>query len=772
MKKIIFQSIALCIAVQSMAQALCVKQSDGTISEFALSRVDSVSSVTAYTGFENGHEWVDLGLPSGILWSSSNVEGDYSWGETTTKTTYDWSTYKYANGSYDALTKYNNSSSYGTVDNKTVLEAADDAATQNWGGKWRMPTIDEWQELIDNCTWTWNYPKKFYKGRGPNGNSIFLPTVDYNDYAGSYGSYWSSSLYTSYPGSAQSVYFNSDNHGTSLGSRDHGHSVRPVYDEKIKTYTISLAEMENGTIVLSDTTAPAGKKITFDISPNSGFWLYSFSVKSGENEVTFTDNSFIMPAGDVQISAIFVTGLIYADLGLPSGLLWASCNIGATAPEEYGNYYAWGETTTKTTYNWSTYKYANGSNSTLTKYCDNSKYGQDGFTDTLTTLEAADDAATQNWSGNWRMPTDGEWQELIDNCTWSWISNYNSTSIAGYQVVSKNNGNRIFLPAAGCRYGVGLYYAGSSGYYWSSSLLSTYCPYYAMDVHFNSDNHGTSFDNRYYGQSVRPVYDEKIKIYTISLAEMENGTIALSDITAPAGKKITLTITSNFGYLLHSLNVMCGENEVAVIGNSFIMPAGDVQISAIFVTGSYVDLGLPSGLLWATCNVGSTSPEDYGNYYAWGETTTKSTYDWSTYKYTDGSSTTLTKYCTVDNKTTLEAADDAATQNWGSSWRIPTIEEWEELLEKCTWTWTTKNSVNGYEVRATNGNSIFLPAASCRINDELYNTGSCGCYWSSSLSTYDQDHAQHVGFDSDSDYHGTNHSYRYDGLSIRPVCKK
>lgn len=186
----------------------------------------------------------------------------------------------------------------------------------------------------------------------------------------------------------------------------------------------------------------------------------------------------------------------------------------------------------------------------------------------------------------------------------------------------------------------------------------------------------------------------------------------------------------------------------------------------------YVDLGL--SVKWATCNVGATKPEDYGDYFAWGETEPKSTYDWSTYKYCNGSNTTLTKYNTsssygtVDNKTTLELSDDAARANWGGSWRMPTTEEQDELRNNCTWTWTTQNGVNGYKVTGTNGNSIFLPAAGYRYDSSLDSAGSYGDYWSSSLYTGYPSYAYDLYFDS-SDV-GWYSSDRYYGLSVRPVC--
>jgi hypothetical protein len=187
----------------------------------------------------------------------------------------------------------------------------------------------------------------------------------------------------------------------------------------------------------------------------------------------------------------------------------------------------------------------------------------------------------------------------------------------------------------------------------------------------------------------------------------------------------------------------------------------------------YVDLGLPSGLRWATTNVGATNPEDYGDYYAWGEIATKTTYTWENYTLANGSSTTLTKYNnsssygTVDNKTTLEAANDVATQIWGGAWRMPTLEELDELERKCTWTWTTLNGVNGHEVKATNGNSIFLPAAGYRSGGVLEGAGSFGAYWLSSLFLVDPGYAYCADFGSD--YHDIGSEERRNGQSVRPV---
>ena len=188
---------------------------------------------------------------------------------------------------------------------------------------------------------------------------------------------------------------------------------------------------------------------------------------------------------------------------------------------------------------------------------------------------------------------------------------------------------------------------------------------------------------------------------------------------------------------------------------------------------AYVDLGLPSGLLWATCNVGADSPEDYGDYFAWGETETKSEYCWSTYKWCNGSETTLTKYNndsnygTVDNKTVLDLEDDAARANWGGDWRMPTYDEMRELYDNCTWEWTTQNGVNGSKFTGSNGSSIFLPAAGF-YGYNLYDAGSVGSYFSSSLSTDDPNNACSLDFTSG--YVGVSYSSRRFGRSVRPVC--
>jgi uncharacterized protein (TIGR02145 family) len=296
----------------------------------------------------------------------------------------------------------------------------------------------------------------------------------------------------------------------------------------------------------------------------------------------------------------------------------------------------------------------------------------------------------------------------------------------GYEVRSKTNNEYIFLPAAGIRdYDEPIKDLCSNGYYWSSSLRSTWdgydpngVPGYAFSYDFNSSGTVPYGGSRYMGRSIRSVYEE-------------------SNPPAP-------------------------EPEA-------------------------VDLGLPSGLKWASFNVGANNPYEYGNYYAWGETEPKPNYNWPTYKWCNGDYNKLTKYCTqssfwnssdpMDNKTVLDPEDDAASANWGGNWRMPTEEEWNELWANCTCTWTSDyngtgiagrivtSSISGYEDK-----SIFLPAAGDgQYGTTLCDAGSYGHYWSSSLYKY-PDGAWRVRFPSDAVY-GGDYARCY-GRSVRPVCPK
>ena len=380
-----------------------------------------------------------------------------------------------------------------------------------------------------------------------------------------------------------------------------------------------------------------------------------------------------------------IDGHEYVDLGLPSGLLWATCNVGAETPEEYGNYYAWGETSTKAEYTEAN-SLTNGKE--MGDISGNVQY----------------DAATANWGGDWRMPTKSEYNELLNNCTCTWTAH---NGVKGYKVTSNVNGNYIFLPAAGIRLMSSLGDAGNNGYYWSSTPVASNSSF-AFYLSFNNGYHGMYNNRRYSGRSVRPV---------------------------------------------------CG-------GNNAEPEEPETPETPNANVHEYVDLGL--SVKWATCNVGANAPEAYGNYYAWGETSTKAYTEENCATY-GLSNSQLQSQGYIDGEGNLTAQYDAAAANWGGDWRMPTKVEQNELLINCTWTWTTQNGVNGYNVEGPNGNSIFLPAAGYRSGSSLYGAGVYGGFWNSMPYGSNSGSAYYLDFSSSSLY--MYYDYRYEGRSVRPVLK-
>ena len=378
----------------------------------------------------------------------------------------------------------------------------------------------------------------------------------------------------------------------------------------------------------------------------------------------------------------------YVDLGLPSGLKWATCNVGASKATDYGHYYAWGETTIKI-------EYTEDNSLTYSKLMNdisgNAQY----------------DAATANWGGDWRMPMKVELEELKNNCTWTRIT---QNGVDVYKVTSKTNGNSIFLPAAGYRDGSSLYVAGYGGFYWSSTPADrSDGEAHAYDC-YSSDIDISYGEKRFYGCPVRPVFS--------------------GNFTGP-------------------------EEQPIVPENIYVE-----TISGTENGHNYVDLGLPSGLKWATCNVGASKATAYGNYYAWGETTTK-------YEYTEDNSLTYGKQM---NDISGNAQYDAATANWGGEWRMPNEAEVTELLQYCTWTWIIQDGINGYMVEGPNGNSIFLSAAGWINNTSFTYTKLFGGYWISTPDYIESETSDAFRLLFNTDSKGLNNGYsRYFGHPVRPV---
>ena len=269
--------------------------------------------------------------------------------------------------------------------------------------------------------------------------------------------------------------------------------------------------------------------------------------------------AFVATAATAQENSI--NGHEYVNLGLKSGTLWATCNVGASNPEDYGEYYAWGETTieTKEEYTWNDYKWCKGSEKTLTKYCSKSEYGDEGFTDDPTTLLPEDDAATANWGGKWRMPTKADIDELLAQTTDEWTT---VNGVKGHKFTAKNgSGNFIFFPSAGYKYSISskLFDDGNGGICWSSSLNESN-PAYAYYLVFNTDtdkgwyNVNRHNGPRQWGLSVRPVISKDDISTGIEYNNRE--TITNNDWYSIDGKRLSGKPTQKGVYIVNGKKVV------------------------------------------------------------------------------------------------------------------------------------------------------------------------------------------------------------------------
>ena len=473
-----------------------------------------------------------------------------------------------------------------------------------------------------------------------------------------------------------------------------------------------------------------------------------------------------------------INGHEYVDLGLPSGLLWATCNVGAETPEGYGDYYGWGCLNPDS--NGDTYR------KNINDISGNSDY----------------DVSTLNWGSEWRMPRIGEFDELQNNCTWTWTT---QNDVDGYKVTGPN-GNSIFLPACGYNNGSSFLDVGT-GFYWTSAPVPYGDLEEAFMYVFYGDEYSDYLTTRYRSQcnSIRPVSGGNFEgpaaqyasVTTSEVTEVtSNSAICGGNVTTDNSSAVTArgvcwstsqdpTISNNkttdgsgVGSFTSTLSNLAPQTTYyirAYVTNAAGTSYGEQKTFTTLSAGpnanghEYVDLGLPSGMLWATCNVGANTPEEYGDYFAWGETSAKAEYSSSNCANYLLSVSELQSQGYIDSEGNLMLQYDAATVNWGGSWRMPTKAEMQELIDNCTWTWTTQNGVNGYKVTSKkNSNCIFLPAAGSRYKSSLYNDGSEGLYLSSMLGDNSY-RAYYLGFSSDG--RNINSNIRYRGYSVRPVIE-
>ena len=826
-------------------------------------------------------DYVDLGLS--VKWATFNLGankqeglGDYyAWGETEPyyepgtamspiwkkgkEAGYAWPSYKWSDATGSTFYKYNSNSIYGSkygkVDYKFNLEPEDDAAAGNLGGDWRMPTFSELRELQDNCSFEHSQKNGVdgilltSKVPGYTDKSIFLPCAGnyfeksltgINKWADIWSSYISEQCVCAQgitSSNSQSVNFSLFD-----ASRRSGKTIRPVHGKFIPVETFSLNTTE---IVLK-----VGDYFVPDhvISPSNASEKSLMYFPDDEKVVRYaTDRIYANGEGSTYVTAVASNGMSakfkvtvkagepmepeYVDLGL--SVKWATFNLGARKPEDFGDYFAWGETEpyyepgTKMNlvwkkgkeagYDWLSYKWYDQDSHEITKYNIDRDSGP---VDHKFILDPEDDAATANWGENWRTPTPSEFDELMENCYWDWTDNYENTGVEGhiiYSLVPGYEGNSIFLPAAG--YATEDFLNASIASYWMSHATwayeggkrdNRYSYLFAIQIHDAAFMAG----ERYFGLTVRPVYGKLVPVTSFSLspANMElavGESIKITKTILPdnATEKMVFMESSNTSVV--EVDLAAGTVLGAAEGSATIIGYASNGLSAtctITVKGTaeqqpkYVDLGL--GVKWATFNVGATKPEEPGDYFAWGETTPyyesgyaisdypvwlpgkEAGYDWPSYKWCDGAWDKLNKYCTdsyygkVDNSTVLEPKDDAARANWGMPWRMPTKADMEELLNpaNCEWEWTSEGGMPGYRVTSKipgyTTQSIFLPAAGRRIELAREAFGETGFYLTSTLSATSTRTDIKELFEAcmDDPYSWADEDRCY-GFSVRPVCE-
>ena len=464
------------------------------------------------------------------------------------------------------------------------------------------------------------------------------------------------------------------------------------------------------------------------------------------------------------------------DLGLPSGTKWASYNVGATKPEEYGGYYSWGETEERDQYYFTTYSLCDGTVSSCHDIGEN-----------ISGTEY--DVAHVKWGGEWCMPTKDDFQELVYTCDYKETTR---NGVKGYQFTGPN-GKYIFLPYTGYCWNTENSKAGSEGSYWSATQTTSVNK--AHEMSFKKDEVlWNCYINRFAGLTVRPVIHSTPALADLTLSSTEPITVKVDD-------KATIEITSGNGnYTAKSDNedvaIARVENNATVIIKGISTGSATVtvtdtqsgQTASIEVTVTsddivpyltcpddhhphMIDLGLPSGKKWACCNVDAISPEDYGGYYAWFETEVKDDYSWSTYIHADG-----TEYSFHINdifEDTFWEQNDVAHMKWGGSWMVPSSDDFKELKKYCTYQWTSRYGIEGAKFTSkNNGNCVFFPAAGYKSGIYRYGANSHGDYWSRGATLdYDENWLYGYSFSFGSTGSVVVDTAPYEGLPVRPVWK-
>ena len=770
-----------------------------------------------------GLEFVDLGLPSKTLWANINIGAQtpedslhisnyYAWGEIRTQE-------RYIDNSYD----------FNENRGLDIAGTTYDAAQVNWRGPWRMPTKADFFELRNTqyCSWTsttfngkavWKITSKI------NGKCIYLPKSGWmddqtNSYYNTYADYWSSTLNgnTSDYANAWDLYDQRFDQTDSESRRRYGLPIRPValvndtlQDKTMIQLTTDSVQWEVGRTTATVYGYQLGLRYHGDTNRRVGFvWSNtagihanadSTQLSEGVHEYQVTAQSEIDGVKSGVISAVIpdiedgriyyyrayakVNGKYYfgeerefgrrfVDLGLSSGTLWANINLGASSCDDSGDYYAWGETTPKADY----------SNSTYTKL----NIGPD-------ISGSSYDAAHVNWGGIWRMPTKDDLQELISECTWTEVTKYGQPM---YKIVGKGeNPDSIFVAKRGFKNGTTVNYDGTRTNFWTSNLnvVSDVNSNNAYGANLNGTSHDIGSPLRYLGYTVRPVmkytHELPTKIYLstdstdwyvgntnprlVGAVAGLSGEVTYGFVVGCDSAKTALVIN---GENVTNVSATKSETDDTFRGNiaytkdttyyyrAYVKVGNDYYYGNIRRYGlALVDMG--NGVKWASINIGAQISSDFGDRFAWGETrANKSSYTEDSYDhYENGNYRNIG--ANLNN-----TAYDAAKQNWGGKWRMPTLADMEWLVnsENCDWQWTTEDGVSGYRVTSRiegyTDHSIFLPAAGRQIYGNFQNIGTECLYWTATH----YDGGQSYYLNGNSTTHATGQYERFYGLCVRPV---
>ncbi len=585
-----------------------------------------------------------------------------------------------------------------------------DAAHVQWGGDWRMPTDQELDDLSEKCDWIWTSTNGVngyvLRGRGAFASASIFLPTTDDE---------SNLMAPLFSGGSEGSYWSSV--PRSDGTCDAFYGGRAWY----LSYSNDQGMMG------------ARRFCKFPVRPVQGTPKFSKQKNSRGGKETVER----VTLGHKKVR-------LWED-----GPYWADTNVGAEEPWESGYYFWWGDTIGYTRKNdaWvandgstSNFSFEEGNVPTSRK--ESSALLQEGWVTADNVLAPEHDAAHMQWGGDWRMPTSQEFEDLKSKCDWTRTT---MNGVKGFVVRGRGDyaSASIFLPAAGCGDGTLLGDAGLCGSYWSSCSTFSWVLYSRESRYMYNADH-------YYGRSVRPVQGiAKLAKQERVVREKESGD--------------TLSKQKSFG-------------DEKKIGKRIV--GGDKKVQ-LWENGPY----------WADRNIGAEEPWKYGYYFSWGGvvgykrendtwvasdgSSAECPFNLADVKKTKDNDNDLSKlqrerWITADG--VLTSDHDAAQVQWGGDWRMPTDQELKNLCDKCEWTRTTTNNVNGYVVRGRGdyaSASIFLPCAGGGGETSLRNAGSHGNYWSSVLDSNGHDGAWHLHFYSHD--HFTSRTCRYNGQSVRPV---